>query len=126
MTSSLANEYTDVELPLLRQLVAMRWSHIEGSKWDPSASDRETFREVILSGHLRAVLRRINVDEDGNEWLDESRVAQAEELRSPALKLIEANQEVTSLLLTGTTVDGIEGMGGGPRPDGALHRLESP
>jgi type I restriction enzyme R subunit len=93
----------------------MRWSHIEGSKWDPSASDRETFREVILSGHLRAALRRINVDEDGNEWLDESRVAQAEAalLRSPALKLIEANQEVTSLLLTGTTVDGIEGMGGG-------------
>ena len=63
----------------------------------------------------RRALRRINVDEDGNEWLDESRVAQAEAalLRSPALKLIEANQEVTSLLLTGTTVDGIEGMDGG-------------
>ena len=93
----------------------MHWSHIEGSKWDPSASDRETFREVVLSGRLRAALRRINLDDDGNEWLDESRVAQAEAalLRSPALKLIEANQEVTSLLLTGTTVDGIEGRDGG-------------
>jgi type I site-specific deoxyribonuclease, HsdR family len=93
----------------------MKWSHKEGSKWDPSASDRETFREVVLSSHLRAALRRINVDDDGNEWLDESRVAQAEAaiLRSPALKLIEANQEVTSLLLTGTTVDGIEGRDGG-------------
>ena len=115
MTSSLPNEYTQVELPLLSQLVAMKWSHIEGSKWDPTASDRETFREVVLSSHLRAAIRRINVDDDGNEWLDESRVAQAEAalLRSPALKLMEANQEVTSLLLTGTTVDGIEGRDGG-------------
>jgi type I restriction enzyme R subunit len=93
----------------------MGWSHVEGSKWDASASDRETFREVVLSSHLRAALRRINVDEKGNEWLDESRVAQAEAalLRPPALKLIEANQEVTSLLLTGTTVDGVEGRDGG-------------
>jgi type I restriction enzyme, R subunit len=93
----------------------MKWSHIEGSKWDPSPSDRETFREVVLSGHLRAALRRINVDADGNEWLDESRVAQAEAalLRSPALKLIEANKEMTALLLTGTTVDGVEGRDGG-------------
>ena len=93
----------------------MQWSHIEGSKWDPSASDRETFREVVLSGHLRDALRRINADADGTEWLDESRVAQAEAalLRSPALKLVEANQELTSLLLTGTTVDGVEGREGG-------------
>ncbi len=115
MTSSLPNEYTEVELPLVSQLIGLGWSHIEGSKWDPSASDRETFREVVLAGHLREALRRINVDDDGHEWLDESRVAQAEAalLRSPALKLVEANQEVTSLLLTGTTVDGVEGRDGG-------------
>ena len=57
MTSSLPNEYSEVELPLLSQLVKMGWSHIEGSKWDPSASDRETFRDVVSSGHLRAALR---------------------------------------------------------------------
>ena len=115
MTSAIPNEYTEVELPLLRQLIGMGWSHIEGSKWEASASDRETFREVVLSGHLRAALHRINVDDDGNEWLDESRMAQAEAalLRAPAPKLIEANQEVTSVLLTGTTVDGIEGRDGG-------------
>ena len=115
MTASLPNEYTEVELPLLSQLVKMHWSHVEGSKWDASASDRETFREVVLSGHLRSALRRINVDDDGNEWLDESRVAQAEAmlLRSPPLKLIEANQEVTTLVLSGTTVDGMEGWEGG-------------
>ena len=110
MTSSLPNEYTEVELPLLSQLVKMGWSQVEGSKWEPSDSDRETFREVVLSGQLRAALRRINIDDQGEEWLDESRIAQAEAalLRVPALKLVEANQEVTSLLLTGTTVDGVE------------------
>jgi len=116
VTSSLPNEYTEVELPLLRQLLAMgSWSHIEGSKSDPSASERETFREVVLSRRLRAALRRINLDDDGNEWLDESRVAQAEAalLRPSVLKLIEANQEVTSLLLAGTTVDGMEGRDSG-------------
>jgi type I restriction enzyme, R subunit len=115
VTPTLPNEYTDVELPFLRQLVAMRWSHIEGSKSDPAVSQRESFREVVLSSRLRAALRRINLDEEGNEWLDESRVAQAEAalLRSPTLKLIEANQEVTALLLSGTTVDGVEGRDGG-------------
>lgn len=116
MTSALPNEYTAVELPLLRQLLAMGlWSHIEGSKSDPSASERKTFREVVLSRRLRTALRRINIDDEGKEWLDESRVAQAEAalLRPSALKLIEANQEATSLLLTGTTVDGTEGRDGG-------------
>lgn len=93
----------------------MNWSHVEGSKWDASASHRETFRDVLLADHLRAALRRINVDDDGTEWLDDSRIAQAEAslLRVPPLKLIEANQEVTSLLLTGTIVDGVEGRDGG-------------
>jgi type I restriction enzyme, R subunit len=87
MMSSLPNEYTQVELPLIGQLLAMKWAHVEGSKWDPSASDRQTFREVVLSSHLQAALRRINVDENGNEWMDESRIAQAEAalLRTPAL-----------------------------------------
>jgi type I restriction enzyme, R subunit len=115
MTLSLPTEYTEVELPLLHQLAAMEWSCIEGSKTDPAVTERESFRDVILSGRLRGALRRINLDGNGNEWLDESRVAQAEAtlLRPTALKLIEANQEVTGLLLTGTTVDGVEGQDGG-------------
>jgi type I restriction enzyme R subunit len=102
-------------MPLLRQLSGMKWSLVEGSKTDPGATERDSFREIILSGRLRAALRRINLDDDGNEWLDEGRVAQAEAalLRPTALKLIEANQEVTALLLTGTTVDGIEDRDGG-------------
>jgi type I restriction enzyme, R subunit len=110
VSPALPTEYTEVELPLLRQLAGMEWSLLEGSKTDPAATERESFRETILSGRLRVALRRINLDENGNEWLDEGRVAQAEAalLRPMALKLIEANQEVTGLLLTGTTVDGLE------------------
>jgi type I restriction enzyme R subunit len=87
----------------------MDWSVIEGSKTDPTVTERESFREVVLSARLRAALTTINRDDDGDEWLDEGRLAQAESalLRSTASKLIEANQEVTGLLLTGTTVDGI-------------------
>jgi type I restriction enzyme R subunit len=75
--STLPNEYTEVELPLLRQLVDMGWSHIEGSKWEPSASDRETFREVVLSSHLRALLRRINVD-DGTSGIGAASVTRTQ------------------------------------------------
>jgi type I restriction enzyme R subunit len=115
VTSSLPNEYTEVELPLLRQLVSMDWSHIEGSKSDSMASERESFREVVLSHRLRSAIRRINLDDGGHEWLDEGCIAQAESalLRPSALKLIEANQDVTGLLLTGTTVDGVEGWDSG-------------
>jgi type I restriction enzyme R subunit len=110
VSPALPTEYTEVELPLLRQLAGMGWSLLEGSRTDPAATERESFRETILSGRLHVALRRINLDDNGNEWLDEGRVAQAEAalLRPTALKLIEANQEVTGLLLTGTTVDGLE------------------
>ncbi len=116
MTAQLPNEYTEVELPLLRQLLAMgSWSHIEGSKTDPAVSERDSFRDVVLTSRLRDAIRRVNLDDDGNEWLDESRVAQAEAalLRPEGLNLIEANQAVTGLLLTGTTVDGVEERDGG-------------
>src|SRR3977135_283597 len=109
MSPPLPTEYSEVELPLLHQLAVMGWAVIEGSKTDPGITERESFREVIHSARLRAALRAINRDDDGNEWLDEARVVQAESalVRPTASKLIEANQELTALLLNGTTVDGI-------------------
>lgn len=104
-------EYERVELPLIRQLVRLKWGHIEGSKSDPSLTGRGSFREVVLEGRLREALRRINLGRDGQPWLDEGRVSQAVGalLRPKAVKLIEVNQELTELLLLGTTVEGIEG-----------------
>ena len=55
-------------------------------------------------------LRRINLDPDGNQWLDEGRITQAVSAiqRIGVAKLLEANEKATELLRKGTVVDGIE------------------
>lgn len=102
-----------VEWPAIEQLKALGWQHIQGDVWDPAVTERESWREVILEGRLRAALHRINVDDTGDEWLDADRVSQAVSALVKAgaggLKLIEANQKATDLLLSGTTVPGVEG-----------------
>ena len=104
-------EYSRVELPLVEQLRGMSWTHIEGSKSDPGVTGRTSFREVFLERRLRDALRGINLDHEGQSWLDEGRVSQAVGalLRPKAVRLIEINQELTERLLLGTTVDGVEG-----------------
>ncbi|WP_446212208.1 type I restriction endonuclease subunit R [Micromonospora sp. IBSANI012] len=104
-------EYAQVELPLLTQLTAMGWSHIEGSKSDPGATGRSSFRETILQSRLRAALRTINLNQNGEPWLDDHRLSQAVAslTRPKASKLIEINEELTERLLLGSTVDGVEG-----------------
>ena len=100
-----------VEWPLVKQLKGLGWTHVEGSKADPGVTGRGSFREVFLEGRLRDALRRINLDHEGQPWLDEGRVSQAVGalLRPKAVRLIEINQELTERLLLGTTVDGVRG-----------------
>ena len=95
----------------MEQLKGLGWAHVEGSKSDPGVTGRGSFREVFLEGRLRDALKRINLDRDGQPWLDEGRVSQAVGalLRPKAVRLIEINQELTERLLLGTTVDGVEG-----------------
>ena len=104
-------EYERVELPLVKQLRGLGWSHVEGSKSDPGVTGRGSFRGVFLEGRLRDALKRINRDPAGQSWLDAGRVAQAVGtlLRPKAVRLIEINKELTERLLLGTTVDGVEG-----------------
>ncbi|WP_256093000.1 type I restriction endonuclease subunit R [Micromonospora aurantiaca (nom. illeg.)] len=112
----MGSEYERVELPLVRQLVAMGWRHIEPAKSDPSSvTGREGFGEVLLLDRLRAAVRRVNLDGVGNEWLDEGRVSQAiSQLTRPrATSLLEMNEELTERLLLGATVEGVEGWEGG-------------
>src|SRR4051812_30160656 len=102
-------ELVEVEQPFGAQLASMERLHLVGSKWDPTASERESFREVLLVGRLRDALRRINLGRDGEPWLNDERVSQALSALStgPASqKLIEANDEASNLLLSGTTVAG--------------------
>ncbi|WP_017574345.1 type I restriction endonuclease subunit R [Nocardiopsis kunsanensis] len=103
-------EWELTERPLLDQLTAMGWTRVT----DP---ERRSPREPLLEGTLRSALRRINPDDDGREWLDEGRLSQAVSAltRPKSRSLVEINEELTALLLTGTQVDGVEGWRGGRR-----------
>lgn len=106
-------ESQKVELPLIAQLIGNGWKHNTGNIDFPSASGRETFREVLLRKELQDSLRRINL-RNGKPWLDDSRIAQAvsamERISKP--RLMEANQEATHLLLNGIDVEGLPGWDG--------------
>ncbi|MFL5801629.1 MAG: type I restriction endonuclease subunit R [Roseiflexaceae bacterium] len=103
-----STEYIQIERPLIEQLSRMGWRHIEGDIEVPDATERRSFRDVLLLPRLRAALRSINLDDGGQPWLNESRINQAvgalEQLGVP--KLLEANKRATELLLRGTSVEG--------------------
>ena len=105
------SEYAQVERPFIEQLQVLGWDHLEGDTGVPYLTERETFRQVLLTGRLREALVRINLDENGQPWLDEVRVAQAVGRleRLGEHRLIEANQAATGLLLKGTSVEGPDG-----------------
>ncbi|WP_444962772.1 type I restriction endonuclease subunit R [Nocardiopsis sp. M1B1] len=106
-------EWELTEKPLLDQLTAMGWTPRQLA----DGEERTSRRDVILEDTLKAALRRINTDDQGREWLDESRLDQAVSAltRPRSRTLIEINEELTALLLTGTEVDGVEGWQGGRR-----------
>jgi len=104
-------EFSLVEQPLINQLIGLGWSFTTGNLDDPSATGRESFRDVLLTGELKQALCRINRNLDGDPWLDDGRLTQAVNAlqRLGTAKLTEANQAATELLLKGTVVDGVEG-----------------
>lgn len=107
-------EYTDVEKPLIDQLVGMQWDHVTGSVDDPAVTQRTSFAQVVMEPVLRERLRAINL-RDGQPWLDDSRLDQAVSAitRIPVSKVMEANQQGTDLLLGGLTVEGLPDWDGG-------------
>lgn len=113
------NEYTQVELPLINQLKLMGWQHIEGDINVPYLSERQSFREVLLTERLHKAIRKINLDDDGQPWLDDGRINTAIGAlqRLGTAKLMEANQVATDLLLKGTVVEGVEARRAGSRSD---------
>ena len=104
-------ELTLVEQPFVDQLVDMGWKFITGNFDHPTATGRGSFRDVLLLKELKTALRRINLDPDGNPWLDDDRLTQATNAlqRLGTSKLLEANQKATELIVKGTQVDGVEG-----------------
>lgn len=63
------DEKTYVEIPFIEQLKGMGWDHIEGDiEGDidvPYLTERESFRDVLLTGRLRKAIKRINLDDEG-------------------------------------------------------------
>ncbi|MDH6086198.1 type I restriction endonuclease subunit R [Umezakia ovalisporum] len=109
------NEYSQVELPLINQLQLMGWQHIEGDIDAPYLTDRQNFREVLLMERLHKAIGRINLDDNGQPWLDDSRINTAIGVleRLGTAKLMEANQIATDLLLQGTVIEGDPQWDGG-------------
>ena len=97
------DELNVVELPLLCQLGAMGWTHIAGAQEDTASGHkkfhllgRSDFQKTLLRDRLEAVLRRLNRNDDGSEWLDDRRINQAiSHLERPTAKdFIAINEEL--------------------------------
>jgi type I restriction enzyme R subunit len=110
-------EWELVERPLLEQLASFGWESLVWGEHQPTNDcDRFSNRDVLLEQRLRLALYEINLDAEGSTWLDQARIdAAVGELRSlPAgVKLLEANQLSTALLLGGVTVRGLDDWDGG-------------
>lgn len=110
-------EWELVEQPLLAHLASLGWETLIWGE-QPTTQDcgRVSDRDVLLEQRLRTALYTINRGPGGGAWLEASRInAAVAELRSmPAgVKLLEANQLSTALLLGGVTVPGLEDWDGG-------------
>jgi type I restriction enzyme, R subunit len=53
-------ERTVVEEPLIAQLRALGWSHVEGDRYLPASTERDDFRELVLRGRLSVAVRYLN------------------------------------------------------------------
>ncbi|MCK5602901.1 type I restriction endonuclease subunit R, partial [Candidatus Pacearchaeota archaeon] len=104
-------EWSEVERPLLQQLIAMGWQYLEGDCDYPQKTFRDNFRQVLLLPKLRDAIRRINLDEDGNEYLDDLTIerAIAELQRAGTTGLLQANKNLTEKLIKGVHVPRAEG-----------------
>ena len=102
-------EYKNVEKPFLNKLAQLGWTVLEqgfGVPQDPKKSLRNTFKEVVLPEEFKKAIKKINLTEDGREWLTDK---QLEELlfeiqNFPGKSLHEANKEIHRLLIKGTSV----------------------
>jgi type I restriction enzyme R subunit len=73
-------ERDEVERPLIAQLVAMGWTHLQFGSPEPylaehEGSGRDSFADAVLLDRFRAAVRKINPGPDGQPWLDPERVS---------------------------------------------------
>ena len=100
------SEYTEVEYPMLAQLVSLGWHYVQGNLDYPQKTHREHFREVLLKPRLRMAIRKINLDGQDKEHLDDITIDRAirELERTESHDLLERNKEITEKLVLGVKV----------------------
>lgn len=72
------SEYTNVEKPFLEKLNSLGWEVIDhgahGIPQAPEKSLRNSFNDVVLEDVFRKTIRKINVTQDGKEWLTDKQL----------------------------------------------------
>lgn len=105
------SEYSNVEKPFLKKLEQLGWKPVvdqgEGIPQDASPSFRKNFKEVVLEDKFKEAVRKINITEDGKEWLTPKQLNYLlnEITNNTGLTLHEANKKIHELLLKGSAVD---------------------
>jgi len=105
------SEYTNVEKPFLEKLKSLGWKVIDhgahGIPQSPGKSLGDSFNDVVLEDVFRKTIRKINVTEDGKEWLTDKQLDEVFEeiVDQRGRSLHEANKDVFYKLLNNTTVD---------------------
>ncbi|MFE0046471.1 type I restriction endonuclease subunit R [Streptomyces albireticuli] len=107
-------EYDKVERPLIEQLVAMGWEHLQGASPGAPAthatdSERADFTEVVYADRFRAAVARINPHPDGGgTWLTDEQLDRLLALvrgtvpgHPSAGRGVAGNLEVTRMLRAG-------------------------
>lgn len=124
--STTGPEYLYTELPTIQQLRKMAelpngigWECINANHRATVPRElnrhgdllREDFHDVLLFGVLRRKLRDINLDANGQPWLDTRRINRAIEYltRLGPGRLLEKNETATQHLLSGGKVEGLHG-----------------
>src|ERR1051325_2762145 len=99
-------EYTEVEYPMLAQLAGLGWQYLHGDLDYPEKTEREHFRDTLLRPRLRAAIRKLNLDPEGNEYLDDVTIERAirELERTESQGLLDRNKELTEKLVRGVKV----------------------
>lgn len=115
-------EYEQTEKPLIHQLTAMGWEHLEGAPpdgappRDPRASGRSSFGDVVYADRFRAAVSRINLRPDGAAWLTRPQLDHLLAVvlgtapgQGPAGRGVAGNLEVTRLLREGVNARTLPG-----------------
>ncbi|MGW0751420.1 type I restriction endonuclease subunit R [Streptomyces sp. NPDC002587] len=118
-------EYDKVEGPLIDQLVAMGWRHLEGAPagepaTDPARSGRDSFTDVVYADRFRAAVARVNPGPDGKSWLTNAQLDHLLALllgtapgQGPAERGVAGNLHVTRTLREGVNARTLPGWNKG-------------